>query len=125
MRHRKLVFAAFLATFIGFATAAVEGQGQKNRQGEDATPNVTGRVTDLAGRSIRHAEITLYCWDSDEFVKATTNSFGYYRITGLKDGHAYMLVGVEHKRYLFLIAPLEFTVGREPLEFNFLGEVAR
>jgi hypothetical protein len=58
-------------------------------------------------------------------VKATTNSFGYYRITGLKDGHAYMLVGVEHKRYLFLIAPLEFTVGREPLEFNFLGEVAR
>jgi len=123
MRHRNLVFAAFLAIFLGFSAATVEGQ--KTRPGEEVTPNVVGKVEDLAGRSIRHAQITLYCWDSDEFVSATSNSFGYYRITGLKEGHAYTLVGVEHKRYLFLIVPLEIKVGSEPVELNFLGEVAR
>ena len=123
MRHRNLIFAAFLAISIGFSAATVEGQ--KGRPGEEVAANVIGKVEDLAGRSIRHAKITVYCLDSDEFVSATSNSFGYYRITGLKEGHAYMLVGVEHKRYLFLTAPLEFTVGSEPVELNLFGEFAR
>ena len=123
MRYRKLAFAAILATFIGFAATTVEGQ--KDRPGEEATPNVTGRVTDFAGRSIRHAEITLFCLDSDEIVKVKTNSFGYYRIANLTEGHRYLLAGVQQRRYLFLITEIEFTVGNEPLEFDFLGEVAR
>ena len=123
MRHRHLVFAAFLAIFVSFL--AVTAEGQKIRPGEEVAPNVVGKVEDLAGRSIRHAQITLYCLDSDEFVSATSNSFGFYRISGLKEGHTYMVAGVEHKRYLFLILPLEITVGGEPRELNFVGEFAR
>ena len=123
MRHRNLVFAAILAIFIGFSSATVEGQ--KTRPSEEIEPNVVGKVEDLAGRSIRHAQITLYCWDTEEFVTTTSNSFGFYRFSGLTEGHIYMLAGVEHKRYLFLIAPLEITIGSEPRELNFLGEFVR
>ena len=123
MRHRNLVFATLLAIFVSFL--AVTAEGQKIRPDEEVAPNVVGKVEDLAGRSIRHAQITLYCLDSDEFVSATSNSFGFYRISGLKEGHTYMVAGVEHKRYLFLILPLEITVGGEPRELNFVGEFAR
>ena len=123
MRHRNLVFAAFLAIFVSFLAATAEGQ--KVRPGEEVESNIVGKVEDLAGRSIRHAQITLYCWDSDEFVTTTSNSFGFYRFSGLKEGHTYMLTGVEHKRYLFLILPIEITIGSKPQEMNFLGEVAR
>lgn len=137
MRHRNLVFAAFLVLFAAFTTHAQEiefdvvGHATEvndvlrgGRKADTTTPQVTGRVTDFVGRSVKAAEITFFCLDSDEVASVRTNAFGYYQISSLTDGHSYLL-SIQHKKYLFLIAPDAFTVGPETLEFNFLGELAR
>lgn len=136
MRHRKLVFAALLGLFAAVPAysqdlldVAENGIGANRwlkggRNTDPAMPQVIGRVTDLAGRSIKAAEVTFFCLDSDQVSKVRTNAFGYYQVSDLVDGHTY-LFSIQHKRYIFLIAPDSFTVGPEPFEFNFQGELAR
>ena len=136
MRHRNLVFAAFFGLFAVVSTYSQDisdlaGKGimadqsfKGGRKADPATPQVMGRITDFAGRSIKAAEVTFFCLDSDQFSTVRTNAFGYYQVSDLLDGHSYIL-SIQHKKYLFLIAPDAFTVGLEPLEFDFFGDLAR
>lgn len=132
MRHRKLVFAVLLGLFASFSTYSQDllglaGKGQAVKGGGKAdpeTPQVMGRITDFAGRSIKAAEVTFFCLDSDQASTVRTNAFGYYQVSDLLDGHSYIL-SIQHKRYLFLIAPDAFTVGGNALVFDFFGDLAR
>jgi hypothetical protein len=136
MRHRNLVFAAFFGLFAVVSTYSQDisdlaGKGimadqsfKGGRKADPAPPQVKGRITDFAGRSIKAAEVTFFCLDSDQFSTVRTNAFGYYQVSDLLDGHSYIL-SIQHKKYLFLIAPDAFTVGLEPLEFDFFGDLAR
>jgi hypothetical protein len=132
-----LVFATLLGIFGAF-TAHAQGQEfafvgavsgadriiNGGRKADPVTPQVTGRVTDFAGRSVKAAKVRFIGVEFDETVTVRTNAFGYYQVAELTSGHSYF-VSVNHRRYLFLIAPTEVLVGDEPLEFNFQGELAR
>jgi len=136
MRHRNLVFAVLLGLFMTFSAHSQNivdfaGKGypgdlslKSGRKADPAMPQVTGRITDVAGRSIKAAEITFFCLDSDHVSSVRTNAFGYYQVSDLLDGHEYLL-SIHHKKYLFLIAPDSFTVGPEEKVFDFQGESAR
>lgn len=82
---------------------------------------VLGRVTDFAGRSIRSARITLFCLDSDQVHRTSTNTFGYYQFKTLTEGHSY-LVSIDHARYLFLSGSISVTVAEEPIEIDFQAQ---
>jgi hypothetical protein len=137
MRHRNLAFAALfglIAAFTGYSQAVEPEFGSDGyhadrglrggRKADPVTPQVTGRVTDFVGRSVKAAEVRFIGVEFDETVTVKTNAFGYYQVAELTLGHSYF-VSVNHRRYLFLITPTEVLVGDEPLEFNFQGELAR
>lgn len=137
MRHRNLIFAAFFGLFLAFT---VQAQTIEFDLGIDAfqpdrgliggkkadpqTPQVLGRVKDFAGRSVKAAEIRLIAVDADEIVTVKSNAFGFYQVTDLTPGRTY-LISVQHRKYLFLIAPIDLTVGDEPIKIDFEGELAR
>ncbi len=134
MRHRILFFAIVLTLSAAFSAHAqviefaqiMRGQsdlrGKKGR--EPKVPQVMGRVTDLTGRSINAAEITLFCVDSDEVIRVRSNAFGYYQVSGLADGHEYLL-SVSHRKYLFVLGSESIVAGDQTFEINFIGESGR
>jgi len=135
MRHRILVFAAVLGLFAAFTAygqdiaitsefGRVQPDLRGKKAGEPETPQVMGRVTDLVGRSVRAAEVRFIGIDFEETISAKTNAFGYYQTAELTPGRSYF-ISVSHRRYLFLIAPIEVLIGDETIEFNFEGESAR
>lgn len=137
MRYQTLVFAAFLVVLAAYSAQAQELTFQLGEEGfeaqrdlrggrkaDPAPPQVMGRITDFAGRSIKAAEVTFFCVDCDEVVKVRSNAFGYYTVSDLTDGHTY-LIAVQHRKYLFLIGSDQVTAGPETFEFNFLGEPVR
>jgi len=119
MLHRKLVFAAFLVGTILFSASLATAQ--RNGRGEEVVPDVKGRVTDFAGRSIRNAEIKVFSLETGETHEVRSNAFGYYQIAGLTFGETYIIVP-SHRRYLFIIPTTEFTVGDRTIEQDFQGE---
>lgn len=137
MRHRNLVFAAVLGLFLAipaYSQAIDLDLGSDRyqadrvlrggRKADPLTPQVMGRVTDFAGRSVKAAEIRFIGVEFDEVVSVRSNAFGFYQTAELTPGHSYF-VSVNHRRYLFLIASTEVLVGDETLEVNFQGELAR
>jgi hypothetical protein len=135
MRHRNLVFALILGLFAGFSTYSQNIDfGSKGINGDlslkggrkaaPVTPQVWGRITDLGGRSIKAAEVMFFCLDCDQVSTVRTNAFGYYQVSDLLNGHDYLL-SIQHKKYLFLIAPDPLTVGPETVTLDFTGELAR
>lgn len=64
-----------------------------------APAEISGRVTDANGRSIRGAYLTAVSPEGNRAL-AVTNSFGYYRIMGLPSGRSYV-VTVASKRHIF------------------------
>ena len=137
MRHRNLVFAAFVGVFAVFSAHSqtidfdLGSDGYKadrgirgERKSDPLTPQVMGKVTDFAGRSVKAAEIRFLGVEFDDVVSVRTNAFGFYQVANLTPGRSYF-VSVNHKKYLFLIAPTEVLVGDATLEFNFQGELAR
>lgn len=151
MRYSTLVFAAFLAVIASLtSTSAVaqkaEGRPiQKNpppvieispvdeivvdylakadqeRGGNPASTYVMGRVTDFSGRSVRGAEITLFSLDSEDVKRVTTNAFGYYRFPNLNEGESY-LIGVAHRKYIFVMGSISFTIEESPIQIDFQAE---
>lgn len=149
MRHLTLVFAALLAVSTSIApnptyAQKAEKQAQKTPPaveilpvddvvveylerfdrdlgGNPARSYVMGRVTDFGGRSVRGAEVTLFSLDSDDIKRATTNAFGYYRFPNLAEGESY-LIGVAHRRYLFVMGSVSFTVESTPIQIDFQAE---
>ena len=132
MRHRNLVFAALLGLFLAFN---IHGQEREfdferdllengGRKTDGATPQVLGRVTDFAGRSIKAAEIRFVGIDAEQLVSVKTNAFGFYQTAGLTPGRSYF-VSVHHRKYLFIIVPTEVFVGDTPVVIDFQGEWAR
>lgn len=77
-----------------------------------------GRVTDAAGRSVKAARIMLYCLETDQIYRASSNTFGYYQFKGLADGGTF-LASISHARYIFLTGSLSFTLTGEPVEVDF------
>jgi len=134
MRHRILYFAIVLTLSAAFTAHAqviefaevLRGQSDlRGKKGdEQEVPQLMGRVTDLAGRSINAAEVTLFCVDSDEVVRVKSNAFGYYQVSGLANGHTYLL-SVSHRRYLFVGGSESILAGDRTFEINFIGESGR
>lgn len=65
-----------------------------------APANLSGRVTDANGRGISNVRITIADTVSGESRFITTNPFGFYNLSDLETGAAYILTA-EHKRYTF------------------------
>ena len=135
MRHRILVFATVLGLFAAFTAQAQDSEiaaafGESFRldvggkKSESETPQVIGRITDFAGRSVRTAEVRFVGVEFDEVVSVKSNAFGFYQTAGLTPGRSYF-ISVHHRKYLFLIPTIEVVVGDEPVEYDFLGELAR
>jgi hypothetical protein len=131
MRHRNLVFAAFLGLFAAFTVHAQSiefdrysdiyqaDRGLKGgKKADPLTPQVIGRVTDFASRSVKGAEIRLIALDADEIVTVKSNAFGFYQVTDLTPGRTYF-ISVQHRRYLFVGIPPEVLIGDEPVVVNF------
>ncbi|MEO5860005.1 MAG: carboxypeptidase-like regulatory domain-containing protein [Pyrinomonadaceae bacterium] len=137
MRHRKLVFTALFGLLLTYTahSQAIDpdlvSAGTKADQGlrggpkaDPLSPQVMGRVTDFAGRSVKAADVRFVGVEFDEVVSVRTNVFGFYQVTNLTPGRSYF-VSVSHKRYLFLIADTPVTVSDEPVKLDFAGELAR
>ena len=136
MRHRNLVFAALLGLFATFSaysqdigdslrdSSEFESSMKGGRKADPATPQVYGQITDFGGRSVKSAVVSFIGLDTDEIVKVRSNVFGFYQTTDLTPGRTYS-ISVEHRRYLFLLPSINVTVGDEPVEFNFMGDLAR
>ncbi|MDI1240965.1 MAG: carboxypeptidase-like regulatory domain-containing protein [bacterium] len=138
MRHRNLVFAAFFGLIAAFTahsqaidlTLGPDGSQadrglRDGRKANSLYPQVMGRVTDFAGRSVNAAEIRFIGVEFDEVVSVRTNAFGFYQVADLAPGHSYF-VSVHHRRYLFLVAPgTEVLAGNKPTVMDFLGELSR
>ncbi len=143
MRYQNLVFSVFVGLIFSQIATVADAQVRGIRQGietkavagsliddllksdEEAgvDPGETfavGRVVDFAGRSVRSARVILYHLDTDQVNLIDSNSFGYYRFSGLKEGN--YLIAVEHRRYLFVTASMSFTIEGAPVEINFRAE---
>lgn len=81
-----------------------------------------GRVTDIRGRGVRTAAVTLYCLDSSEVFHATSNAFGFYQLKDLEPGN--YLIAIQHRSYIFVTGSMSFTIESEPVEINFQAERA-
>lgn len=79
---------------------------------------VAGRVTDAWGRPIRGADITLYDLISGEVRTVFSNTFGYYRFTGLPAEDMY-LINVSHGRYLFVSGSISFSLEQNITDLDF------
>jgi hypothetical protein len=153
MRYSTLVYSAFLTVFVSLATGSAIAQkaeepvqkdsipfieikpvedivveylanSDRERGGDSAASYVMGRVTDFGGRSVRGAEVTLFSLDSDEMKRVTTNAFGYYRFPNLGEGESY-LIGIAHRRYIFVMGSVSFTVEGTPVQIDFQAEEMR
>jgi hypothetical protein len=82
-----------------------------------ASVSITGRVQTQFGRGIGKARIILTD-QNGEVVTAISNSFGYYRLEGVRVGETYFLI-VRHKEYQF--APRSVTVNDDIHELNFIA----
>jgi len=143
MRYQNFVFSVFVGLILsqigtvanaqvrgipeGIETKAVAGSLiddlLKSDEEEDIDPTETfavGRVVDYAGRSVRSARVILFHLDTDKVSLVDTNSFGYYRFGGLKEGN--YLIAVTHRRYIFVMGSMSFTVEGAPVEINFWAE---
>jgi hypothetical protein len=65
-----------------------------------AEGTMAGRVTTADGRGIRNAKIVVTGNSLEQPIIATTGSFGYYSVEGLRAGETYV-VTVNSKRYTF------------------------
>ncbi len=84
-----------------------------------ASVSVSGRVVNMSGRGISHARVLL-TGENGITRYASTNAFGYYRLTDVAAGETYIF-SVSHKRYFFL--PQVLTVTEEISELNFVAEL--
>ncbi|HKP69688.1 MAG TPA: M36 family metallopeptidase [Pyrinomonadaceae bacterium] len=83
-----------------------------------ASVAVSGRVMDAHGRSVSQATVSFV--DSEGVSHtARTNSFGYYRLTGVQVGHTYVF-NVSAKRYNF--SPQIVSVADSIQDLNFVAE---
>jgi hypothetical protein len=134
MRFQK--FAVVLIVITAISTAANAQKAvfdetvrepilhfEEAKSGTQDDSYAVGRVTDLRGRSVRSAAITLYCIDSDQVRRVATNTFGYYRFESLAPGN--YLISIEHRSYLFLMGSLSFLVEDKPVEIDFRAERLR
>lgn len=80
--------------------------------------DVSGRVTDSSGRGISGARLTVFNVITGEARYASSNTFGYYKFTGLQTGEFYIM-SVEHKRYLFLTPSISFSLEDNISGLNF------
>ena len=137
MRYRNLVFAAVFGLFIAVTAQSqtielgqiadgprADGGLKGGKKADPRTPQVTGQVTDFAGRSVKAAEVRFIGVEFDEVVTVRTNVFGFYQVGELTPGRSYF-ISVQHRKYLFLGTPTEILVGDEPVVVDFEGESAR
>ncbi|MBL8122786.1 MAG: carboxypeptidase regulatory-like domain-containing protein [Blastocatellia bacterium] len=117
-----MVFAASVTSTAQLREGKVARPFEKGPPSPDTTiAYVTGRVTDVYGRGISRARISLFDLDRDAEYTATSNAFGYYRINDLPVGDFYVM-SVAHKRYLFLNGSVSFMLDDNLTGINFLGE---
>jgi hypothetical protein len=86
-----------------------------------ADASIGGRVLTADGRGIRNIRVVVTGGDLAEPITAITNSFGYYRVDGLRAGESYV-VSVGGKRYAFDIPSRLVSLGEDALDVNFVGQ---
>lgn len=82
-----------------------------------ASVTVNGRVTDAFGRAVSRARISAYGVDGGQFI-AYTNTFGYYRMTGLLAGSSYV-ISAKDRRLTF--ASQFVSLGDDLSDVNFVA----
>lgn len=99
------------------APSLIESKGlDKKLGGKD--PYVRGRVTDYWGRSISRATILVFCLDCEDTFVTRTNTFGHYKVNGLRMGSSY-LISVMHGKHLFTSPSASFTADSEYIALDF------
>lgn len=87
-----------------------------------ADVNVGGRVTTASGRGVRGVIITMTNASGAE-AKTATNSFGYYRFTGIEAGQSYVLTA-RAKNYTFRERTQILTINEPTENVNFVAVLA-
>lgn len=86
-----------------------------------AAVSVSGRVVSSTGRGIRNVRLMIEGGDLPWPIFATSNSFGYYRFSGLASGQSYV-VTANSKRYLFASPVRIVNAGDGIADFDFIAE---
>ncbi len=85
-----------------------------------APATVSGRVVNSFGRAIKGAEITVRDLDTGVRYFATTNSLGYYSVSGLPTTHLYEL-SVSARKYRFSPSTRSFSLNDSLSGIDFTG----
>lgn len=83
-----------------------------------ASVNISGRVTDANGRAVGRAIVTLLD-QNGAAQRASTNSFGYYRLTNVRAGETYT-IAASHKTLTF--APRAVNINGDLDNYDFTAE---
>lgn len=83
-----------------------------------ASVNVAGRVTDIYGRAIYRASVTMF-GTSGMSRSGLTNPFGYYHLTDVEAGSTYTFI-ISGKRHTF--APRAYMVLDEIADLDFVSD---
>jgi subtilisin-like proprotein convertase family protein len=82
-----------------------------------ANASITGKVVTPSGRGISRATVKLIATSNSQIYRATTNSFGNFRLSEIPVGDTYIL-SVEHKSYRFENRTITLQEDLEGLEIR-------
>lgn len=83
---------------------------------------VGGRITDRRGRGVRGVSLSLFDATTGETVMATTNSFGYYSITGLAVPDFYVLTAFDTRKYTIVNNVRSFALHDDLVNVDFFAD---
>jgi len=119
IRKVRRIRAATWATLAALAYGAMVSAAQSGAQAPGC--RISGRVTTAAGRGIARAVIAVEEIGGSIVGRAVTNTFGYYTVTDLPSGAAY-IVSVGSKRYAFSIDSRVVAVNDNVTGVNFTAD---
>lgn len=85
-----------------------------------APVTIAGKAVDTRGLPIRGAVITLTGGNLEAPIVVLTNTFGYFRFTGIPSGQSYVIEAAS-KRYFFGNSPQVINVEDDLANVDFLG----